>query len=715
MAIAKLSLQGIITEARSSGGRRRGNDAFQMIKAIRNRNIYDFYGKVLLQAVPDNSDPLLEKACTAILSSLICAPKEPVGLIASLCHEFDSDITLNVVEDFLSNIRSIATQSHDPIGRDTVPFPHKTLGDYLTSIHPLEQFRVNVIQWHKDCATTTFNVLNSPQLHFNMGNLKSSYLDCGCYKGFANVVRNQNPFSPADGVDALVSYACRTFHHHLLAGQVSSEEVSQMVRIIVQDKFLAWLEAIAIEGQSILIPKFQNTLLPLLEGKDSELEALLHSVFYFASRCNPIWQAYKGGWAIPQLYLSALPFFAPRLSIVKHYFKKYFPRTLILKPTSTPIAHTNLHLARTSLPVKATLGTESNVLTASSEGWYAEVDSRGRIKVSNLHTQQVPEAVDLPSDACSVSALLWLSGSWLGAGFPDGTVRLWCRKTHTWAVCWSLDNTTSGDDDGCMDRMDSKTNPNEARGKKSNKGVVKLVTHHAIPTLLFSIFEDDTIAILEVNYSEPTTAKLARRLSVFYSPPELPHLDPPIAESQQDISRTLASWVEVKQDPIRTSSDYVASTVSPDNRHAVAVRGGAIDVWDLEPENMKIIATLPGIAFPVYGDLSCMFFCSVQHLVTITGFNSVDIRVWDIGSILDGSSELEMDRWEFVPGNIGGGSIGAGGWIVDTRSGEVLFWQPWDCRFWNLRNILIIGNREHHKIDMSETAFGEKWVTLDKH
>ncbi|KAF7373990.1 WD40 repeat-like protein [Mycena sanguinolenta] len=730
MAIAKLSLQWIITEARSSGGRRRGNNAFQVLKAVRNGNIYDFYRKVLLQAVPDDSDTLLQKACTVILSSLICMPKEPVCTIASLCHELDSSITSDDVEDFLSSIRSIATQSHDPIDRNTVPSPHKTLSDFLTSIHPPERFRVNVIQWHKDCATITFNVMNSPQLHFNMGNLRTSYLSRGCYMGFSNVVQNQNPFSPAGGVDALVSYACRTFHHHLPAGQVSSDEVSRMVRIIIQDKFLAWFEVIAIERLgSNVAEEFQNTLVSLLEGKDSELEDLLHSVAAFAKRCYFIWPHYNGGWwAIPQLYLSALPFFAPNLSIANHYFKKYFPSTLSLKPRARPIAHTNLHLASTSLPAEADLGTESNALTASSEGWYAEVDSCGHINVSNLHTQQVLEVVDLPSDACSVSALLWLSGSWLGAGFTDGTVRLWCRETRTWAACWCLVETAEDDDgstdretasennDESMNRMDSKTHSNNAGEEKSGKTVMKLIIHPAIPSLLFSIFGDETISILEVNYTEPTVAKLTKKLLLFHSTGEPWRLDPPIVESQQGISHTLASWAEAKQDPIRTWPRYKASTVSPDNRHAVAVRHGALDVWDLEPENMKIIATLPGIQFPVRKDLSCMFFCSAQHFVTITGLFSIDIRVWDIGSILDGSSELEMDRWEFVPGNIGQRhNIDTGGWIVDTRSGEVLFWQPSWRRFWNPRNILAIGNQEYPEIDMTETAFGEKWVTLDEH
>ncbi|KAF7335909.1 NACHT and WD40 domain protein [Mycena sanguinolenta] len=664
MAIAKLSLKWIIAEARSSGGRRRGNNAFQILKAVQNGNIYDFYGEVLLQAVPDDSDTLLQKACTVILSSLICMPKEPVCTIASLCHELDSSITSDDVEDFLSNIRSIATQSHNPIGRNTVPSPHKTLGDFLTSIHPPERFRINVIQWHKDCATITFNVMNSPQLHFNMGNLRTSYLSHGCYMGFSNVVQNQNPFSPAGGVDALVSYACRTFHQHLPAGQVSSDEVSRMVHIIIQDKFLAWLEVIAIEGIHFdLVLEFQDTLVPLLEGKDSELEDLLHSVAKFANWCFPIWPGpNRGWWAIPQLYLSALPFFAPELSVANHYFKKC-----------------------------------------------------GRINVSNLHTQQVPEAVDSPSVACSVSALLWLAGSWLGAGFTDGTVRLWCRETRTWAACWSLSETTSGEDGPSMDRMDSETNPNNTGEEKSSKAVVKLITYPSISNLLFSIFGDDTINILEVNYPESTVANLTEKLLLFHTPGQPWHLSSPTVNSRQDISGTLASSVEAKQDPIRTWSGYVASTVSPDNRHAVAVRNGAIDVWDLEPEKMKIIATLPGIEFPVRSESSCVFFCSARHVVTITGRVFVDIRVWDIGSILDGSSELEMDRWEFVPGDIGNYNPGTGGWIVDTRSGEVLFWQPSWCRFWNPRNILAIGSKEYCEIDMTETAFGEKWVTLDEH
>ncbi|KAF7335916.1 putative WD repeat-containing protein alr3466 [Mycena sanguinolenta] len=717
MAIAKLSLQWIITEARSSGGLRRGNNAFQVLKAVQNGNIYDFYGNVLLQAVPDDSDTLWQKACTVILSSLICMPKEPVGTIASLCHELDSSLMSDDVEDFLSNIRSIATQSHDPISRNTVPSPHKTLSDFLTSIHPPERFCVNIIQWHKDCATITFNVMNSPQLHFNMGNLKTSYPGRGCYEGFANVVRNQDPFSPASDIDTLVSYACRTFHHHLRAGLISSVEVSRMVCIIIQDNFLAWLEVIAIEGlYADVASEFRDTLVPLLEGKDNELGDLLQSGAVFAHWCDPIWPgSNRGWWAIPHLYLSALPFLAPKLGIARHY-SKHFPRALILKPMSSLIAHTNLHLASTSLPVEAELGTESNVLTASSEGWHAEVDSCGIINVSNLHIQQVPEAVDSPSDACSVSALLWLSGSWLGAGFTDGTVRLWCRETRAWTACWRLVETASEDDDSetaSENGDESKTNSNNIE-EKSSKAVVKLIIH-ATPSLLFSILEDDTIMILEVNYPEPTMANLTEKLLLFHSTGRPWHLRPPIVNSQQDISRTLASWAEGKQDPIRTWPRYKASTVSPDTRHAVAVRHGAIDVWDLEPENMKIIATLPGIQFPVRNDLSCMFFCSAQDLVTITGLFSIDIRVWDIGSILDGSSELEMDRWEFVPGNIGEEyNTGTGGWIVDTRSGEVLFWQPTWHRFWNPHNILAIGDEEYREIDMTKTAFGEEWVTLDE-
>ncbi|KAF7335912.1 WD40 repeat-like protein [Mycena sanguinolenta] len=297
MAIAKLFLEWIITQARSPGGRKRGDDAFQTLKAVRNGNIYDFYRKVLVQAIPDDSDPLLGKACTVILSSLICAAEEPVGTIAALCHELDSYITPNIVEDFLSNIRSIATQSHDPISHNTVPFPHKTLGDFLTSIHPPEQFRVNVTQWHKECATITFNVMNSPQLHFNMGNLKTSYPGRDHHTEFVNVVQNQSPIPPRGSVDAMVSYACRTFHHHLRAGLISSDEVSRMVRIIIQDKFLAWLEVIAIEGLHANVAReFRDTLVPLLEGKDSELEDLLKSGTAFADWCDPIWPGSNHGW-----------------------------------------------------------------------------------------------------------------------------------------------------------------------------------------------------------------------------------------------------------------------------------------------------------------------------------------------------------------------------------------------------------------------------------
>jgi len=159
MAIAKLSLVWIITEVDRPGpGRRmRGDLAFKTLEAVENGNIYDFYGKVLLQALPDESDPLLQKTCTFILASLVFALEETVGTITSLCLELDSNIEPDIVDDFLSDIRSIAIQSHTPITNFTIPSPHKTLRYFLTSIHPPERFRVNEIQWHNDCATITFS------------------------------------------------------------------------------------------------------------------------------------------------------------------------------------------------------------------------------------------------------------------------------------------------------------------------------------------------------------------------------------------------------------------------------------------------------------------------------------------------------------------------------------------------------------------------------
>ena len=250
VAIAKAAILLIQTTYRYQG-MPRANKMFEMIKQVKAGNLYHFYEKLLRDVVLETTPPLDQEGCTFVLACISILQNGTIGIISAL---FKAKYPKNDDFDtshFFSSIRSIVIQNINPIDNQTIPSPHKSLVDYLTSEETPEPFRVAVGHWRNELAELCFTIMQQ-SLHFNMGEITTSHsrLSFDEFKQTEILSKKPRLFKyTADqpiSVDLSVAYACDTFHVHLGQATLGDKRTLEMVNILVKELLLFWMEVISL-------------------------------------------------------------------------------------------------------------------------------------------------------------------------------------------------------------------------------------------------------------------------------------------------------------------------------------------------------------------------------------------------------------------------------------------------------------------------------------
>lgn len=155
--------------------------------------------------------------CLAVLRD-----QQKISTVALLVDAPDFNVQA-CLED-LSGIYMDGTQCLDS---NTVFNPHKSFYDFLLSSETPPDFRVNPRRAHRKLAAVCFQIMDSDELHFNMGN-------------FAVLSPSrQEKYAALRRIGEHVHYACESFIFHIKESRAAfTEELERWIR----NKFLYWLE-----------------------------------------------------------------------------------------------------------------------------------------------------------------------------------------------------------------------------------------------------------------------------------------------------------------------------------------------------------------------------------------------------------------------------------------------------------------------------------------
>ncbi|KAH8817863.1 hypothetical protein DL96DRAFT_1820589 [Flagelloscypha sp. PMI_526] len=184
------------------------------------------YTDLLESSISEASDIDLFKR----LSGAIVTAKSSLSLsaLSRLCQVEESTVD----DVFCRRLRPILR------AQPAVSFLHKSFEDFLTSNACPEKYRCNQRESHQWMCGWCFTILNSRELHFNMGGMENSYQ------------MNCDVPGLKDNVPEWVGYSCRWFGAHLESSglQLDDNVFLPDIRSFFSNKFFHWLEVMSIDN-----------------------------------------------------------------------------------------------------------------------------------------------------------------------------------------------------------------------------------------------------------------------------------------------------------------------------------------------------------------------------------------------------------------------------------------------------------------------------------
>lgn len=252
IAIAKAAFLWVYTMQKKYGIGA-GNAAFNTIEKVKKGDIYHFYQTLLREVIPETYPEELKPGCTFVLACLVITQAQTIGTMQQL-HQIQNPDSQFDVYHFITQIRSIINEGTSHIDDDTIPSPHKSLVDYLTSDQTTPPFHIDVGYWQGQFAELSFKIMQDPKfLHFNMGNITTSNTSVG-FDEFKNsdmwADRQTDLFKYQIGepkpVNHLVEYVCDTLHVRLSESTLSKVRILEIVDVVMKKLFTFWIEVIAL-------------------------------------------------------------------------------------------------------------------------------------------------------------------------------------------------------------------------------------------------------------------------------------------------------------------------------------------------------------------------------------------------------------------------------------------------------------------------------------
>ena len=208
-------------------GRARRDDVIEKVSQLGMGEIDELYTFILDSILPPPQDPdrmyYLEQLRTVLGCLLVLQEPLDIGSISTLLSLDDFDVL-----HCLKRISSLIVDGTEPLTERTVPQVHKSFVDYLSSIRPLPDFRINLTESHDSLATTCFKSIQ--KLTFNVGHITTSH--------------QHNEIS---SISQGIVYQCRWFGHHLQNGGERATLVQDIDKFM-KNNFLQWLEVLSLHG-----------------------------------------------------------------------------------------------------------------------------------------------------------------------------------------------------------------------------------------------------------------------------------------------------------------------------------------------------------------------------------------------------------------------------------------------------------------------------------
>ncbi|KAE9385618.1 hypothetical protein BT96DRAFT_791075, partial [Gymnopus androsaceus JB14] len=200
------------------------------------------------------------------------------------------------------------------VGADRPDIPvwpvHTSIRDFLLDGKRSGEYAINLVEGHTILAVGSLKIMIE-KLHFNMCNLKSSY------------VRNANlPSEVVKDITPELSYACCFWDQHLQAIE-PNRSLMDLINKFIYGFSLYWMEVLSILNRVNVIFQSMETCEATC-SVDADLEILVNEITKFAEVFGKVLVD-----STPHLYLSGLPFI-PKQSRLRNAYCTYFSRVASL-------------------------------------------------------------------------------------------------------------------------------------------------------------------------------------------------------------------------------------------------------------------------------------------------------------------------------------------------------------------------------------------------
>ncbi|KAH8835890.1 WD40-repeat-containing domain protein [Flagelloscypha sp. PMI_526] len=498
-------------------------------------------------------------------------------------------------------------------------FHHQSFVDFLTSSSCPAEFRCDIAIRHEVMFGQCLKIMNSDDLHFNMGKLESSFL------------MNKDVPDLWKRVPEHVRYACRWVRTHFSTNSEPSQSSIASLRTFLSTKLLFWLEVLCIldaldSGLDTVsaLEHWTTKHEPSLAPASQDVVAFIH-VFG-----QVMLQSY------PQIYLSGLPF-APKDSLIAANFKALYPNTVRVRAGAVsgwPQSQTIMH-GHTGWILSVAFSPDgTRIVSGSYDRTLRLWDASTGVPIGEPlrgHSDLVREVTFSPD------------GSRIASCSSDKTIRLWDAinglpvaepfRRHSASVecvAFSPDGTrlASGYGDGTIRVWDVATGSLVGEPLHHHQHSVYSVAFSPDGTRIASASGDKTILLWDAHsgtlIGEPLRGHSSSVRSVAFSPDGKRLVSGSVDKTLRLWDTNIGTSIGA---PLRGHSGQIESVAfSPDGIHVVSASGVTVRVWDASTGSL-LGAPLVGHS----GSVQSVAF-SPDGTRVVSGSNDKTLRVWDRNS-----------------------------------------------------------------------------------